>query len=651
MDKISTGNPETLSADVVAKNLEQLKTLFPEAFTEGNVDYEILKQLFGTAIDDREEKFGLYWHGKRSARHLALTPSNATLRPCFEDSVHWKTTKNLMIEGDNLEVLKLLQKSYAGKVKLIYIDPPYNTGKDFVYPDDYHDNIRNYLKLTKQVDTENRKITSNAESSGRFHTEWLNMIYPRLLLARHLLKAEGVILISIDDTEVHNLREICDEIFGNENFCGTFIWEKKKKPSFLDRNMGSVTDYIVAYAKIRSLAPAFVAGSVEDGKKYPFNNAGNPSSVLCFPPRSVKFSCQDQLIPAQDMSEGNIVTELLDDVRIMDGVNINKFRLRGEWRYSQKKIDEFFAANAEIVISKIPFRPNYINRSGEMKKTSNLLSHRMNGVPTNEDATEEMRILFGVDIMSYPKPTGLLKYLVRAISSDNDIVMDFFAGSGTTASGVMQQNIEDGLMRRYILIQLPEPLDPDNKEQKVAAGFCDQEKIPRNIAELTKEYLRRVGKEIQRQNPIFKSDLGFRAFRLDTTNIREWETKSVDLESTLQMSIERLKADRSEADILFELLLKFGFDLCTSIDERKIAGKSVYSIAGGVLMICICLDVVITTSDAEALGSGIMNWQEELAITGDVTCIFRDNAFVDDVAKINLITFLHDRGISKIRSI
>ncbi len=649
MDKIAVSDPESRSANIVPENLQTLEALFPEAFTEGKLDFEVLRQLLGAVVDESEEKYGLNWHGKRRARQLALTPSTGTLRPSPEDSVDWDTTQNLMIEGDNLEVLKLLQKSYAGKVKLIYIDPPYNTGKDFVYPDNYRDNIRNYLELTRQLDDKNRTLSSNTETSGRFHTDWLNMMYPRLLLSRNLLKPDGVLLISIDDTEVHNLRLVCDDIFGSENFCGSFVWEKKKKPSFLDRNMGSVTDYIIAYAKTRSLAPPFVAGSVEDGKKYPFNNAGNPSSVLCFPPRSVTFSCQDQQIHAQDMSEGNIVTELLDDVRIVDGVNASQFRLRGEWRYSQSKLEEFIATNAEIVISKVPFRPNYVNRSGEMKKTSNLLSHRLNGVPTNEDATQEMRTLFGMDVMSYPKPSGLIKYLVRAISSTDDIVLDFFAGSGTTANGVLQQNIEDGLMRRFMLIQLPEPLDPNNKEQQVATSFLDNEKKPRNIAELTKEYLRRAGENIRKESPMFPCDLGFRVFKLDTTNIREWEPEYDDLEMSLQLSIESVKVDRSEKDVLFELLIRLGLDLCTPIEERMVSGKRIYSIGGGVLI--ACLDVSISLADAETLGTEIVAWYESLATAGDVTCIFRDNAFVDDIAKINLTTFLRDRGISSVRSI
>ena len=647
--KIVAGDPETRSSDMVAENLEHLKSLFPNAFTDGKVDFDVLRQLLGDTVEEQEEKYGLNWHGKRQARRLALTPSAGTLRPYPDESVDWETTQNLMIEGDNLEVLKLLQKSYTNKVKLIYIDPPYNTGKDFVYSDDYRDSIRNYFELTGQVDAENRKVSSNTEASGRFHTDWLNMIYPRLMLARNLLKSEGVILISIDDTEAHNLREVCDEIFGGENFCGTFVWEKKKKPSFLDRNMGSVTDYIVAYAKNRDLAPPFVAGAVEDGKKYPFNNAGNPSSILRFPPGSVKFSCGDQLVRAQDMSEGNIKTELLDDVRIVEGINANEFRLKGEWRYSQSKVDEFVGANAEIVIKKIPFRPNYVNRSRELKKTANLLSHRVNGIPTNEDATTEMRDLFKMDIMSYPKPTGLLKYLIRAVSSGNDTVMDFFAGSGTMGAATLLQNLEDGFGRRYILVQLPEPLEPRNKEQQVAAGLCDKMQVPRSISELTKEYLRRMGKKLRKENSLFSGDFGFRVFKFDSTNFLEWKSKEEDLETMLQLSVENLKANRTETDLLFELLLKRGLDLCASIETRIIAGKMVHSIGGGVLI--ACLDKKITEMEVEELGLGIAEWSGVLASSGETTCIFCDNAFTNDVAKVNLTAILDQKGIASVRSV
>jgi adenine-specific DNA-methyltransferase len=249
MQKITADDLVAASADIVAANIEQLKALFPEAVTEGKIDFEVLKQVLGGAVEEREEKYGLNWHGKRRARQLALTPSTGTLRPCPEESVDWNTTQNLMIEGDNLEVLKLLQKSYAGKVKLIYIDPPYNTGKDFVYPDDFQDNIKNYQMLTGQIDSDGRKVTSNTETSGRFHTEWLNMMYPRLRVARNLLRQNGAIFVSIGDQEVARLRLVMDDIFGEENFIATIVWQKKQSPQNDATNVSDMHDYVVVYAK------------------------------------------------------------------------------------------------------------------------------------------------------------------------------------------------------------------------------------------------------------------------------------------------------------------------------------------------------------------------------------------------------------------
>ena len=266
MKKIGPDDPETRSADVIGENIQQLRTLFPEAFTEGRVDFDVLKQLLGGAVDERDEKYGLNWHGKRQARQLALTPSTGTLRPCPEDSVDWDTTQNLMIEGDNLEVLKLLQKSYAGKVKLIYIDPPYNTGKDFIYPDNYRDNMRNYLELTGQVDGNDRKLSSNTEASGRFHTNWLNMMYPRLKLARNLLRDDGVLVVSCDDTEANNLRALLDEVYGEERFIAQFVWKSRQ---FTDAravtNVSTDHEYLLAHAKNSGYA---VRGANRDESKF-----------------------------------------------------------------------------------------------------------------------------------------------------------------------------------------------------------------------------------------------------------------------------------------------------------------------------------------------------------------------------------------------
>ena len=649
MKKLTPEDPQTHSADVVAENVEHLRELFPEAFTEGRVDFDVLKQLLSGVLDEREEKYGLNWHGKRRARQLALTPSTGTLRPCPEESVDWDTTQNLMIEGDNLEVLKLLQKSYAGKVKLIYIDPPYNTGKDFVYPDNFRDSIHNYLEITAQVDGENGRVSSNTEASGRFHTDWLNMMFPRLKLARNLLSEDGVLLISIDEVELANLLNACPEIFGDENYCGTFVWEKKKKPSFLSANMGCVTDYIVCYARRREMSPPFTAGAVEEGKKYPFNNAGNGIQTLTFAAGSVSFSCPDQHVQAQDMSEGNIKTELLDDMEIRAGRNSTAFRLRGEWRYSQQKLDRFVEEGAELLISKIPFRPNYINRSGESKKTANLLSHRTNGVPTNEDATGEIRRLFGSDVMTYPKPSGLLRYLVESVTRDGDLVMDFFAGSGTTAHGLWLAGAQDGLQRRFILVQLPEPLHSDNTAQLPAVEFCDRLGIPRNIAELTKERLRRAAKEIKADTPLLAGDLGFRVFKLDRSNIRAWDPSPHDLEGALFDSVEHIRDGRTEQDVLYELVLKLGLALCVPMEERPIAGKSVYSIGAGTLFACMAKPLAL--NEVEELGLGITSWHDELNPAGETTVVFRDSAFVDDVAKSNLAAILEQHGMTNVRSL
>ncbi len=271
MEPLTAQDAETQSPDIVAENIEQLQTLFPEAFTEGQVDFDILKQLLGGEVDEREEKYGLNWHGKRQARHLALTPSTGTLRPCPEDSVDWDTTKNLMIEGDNLEVLKLLQKSYSGKVKLIYIDPPYNTGKDFVYRDDYRDNIKNYLELTGQIDGDNRKLSSNTESSGRFHTDWLNMMYPRLRLARNLLANDGVIAVSVNDVEASNLRKLCDDIFGEENFITQLAWKSRiSEDTRAVNGVSSDHEYVVCYS--RDEGTSFRGAEKDTGK---FSNPDN----------------------------------------------------------------------------------------------------------------------------------------------------------------------------------------------------------------------------------------------------------------------------------------------------------------------------------------------------------------------------------------
>ncbi len=628
------------SPDIVADNIERLRDIFPEVFADGSVDFDALKETLGEYVDDREERYSFTWHGKSKAKQIAQMPSSGTLLPCPEESVNWDTTKNIFIEGDNLEVLKLLQKSYHRKVKMIYIDPPYNTGNEFIYPDKYQDNLDTYLKYTGQVDDEGFKLSANSETAGRYHTNWLNMMYPRLKLARNLLRDDGVIFISIGEQEIANLKKLCDEVFGDENACGVLIWEKKKKPSFLNANMGSVTDYIVCYARHRPSSPAFTAGTVEDGKKYPFNNAGNSIQVLTFPRGSVNFLCEDQTISAQDMSSGNIVTELLDELVVKDGRNVGDFRLRGEWRYSQAKLDSFVEAGAEIIISKSPFRPNYVNRSGQAKKTANLLSYRTNDVPTNEDATEEIRQLFGADVMSYPKPAGLLKYLTRAVTSENDLVLDFFAGSGTTGHGVWKQTEDDGLSRRFILVQLPEPIQAGNAND-ASLEFCMEHGLTPTISSICIERLRRAGAKIDRAS---QSNIGFRVFKLASSNVKVWDTDFQDIDGALLGAIDNIKSDRSQEDVLYELLLKYGLDLAIPVEERSIAGKKVFVLGAGALV--VCLETGITLE----VVNGIAALKKELE-PETMRVVFKDSGFEDDVVKTNTIQVLKQAGIDDVKSL
>lgn len=362
----------------------------------------------------------LNWLGRDEALKTANKTPYRLLEEVPELGYGDKTKENMIVQGDNLEALKALLPFYAGQVKCIYIDPPYNTGSAFEH---YDDNLE--------------------------HSQWLSLVHPRLELLRDFLSEDGCIFISIDDDEGHYLKIICDEVFGRKNYCGALVWEKKKKPSFLNANMGSVTEYILAYAKNRKCSPAFLGGYTTENKKYPINNAGNSVQILTFPEESVEFNCPDGIIYPQDMSEGNIITELLDKLEIVEGRNKNAFRLKGEWRYSQKKLNEIIANKEQIIISKVPFRPNHIKQGNEPKKMKNLLSIAHYNMATYEDATEESRCLFGgTKAFDYPKPEKLIWMLINAITEPDDLVLDSFLGSGTTAA------VAHKMGRRYIGIEM-----------------------------------------------------------------------------------------------------------------------------------------------------------------------------------------------------
>ncbi len=641
MKKITINNPETRSADVVAENLERLKALFPEAFTEGpagqagKIDFEVLKQLLGGVVNERDEKYGLNWHGKRQARQLALTPSTGTLRPCPEESTDWETTKNLMIEGDNLEVLKLLQKSYAGKVKLIYIDPPYNTGKDFVYPDNYRDNIQNYLELTDQVDGENRKISSNTEASGRFHTDWLNMMYPRLVLARVLLRDDGFLFVTIDDAEVHNLRQIANNVFGEENFVANVVWEKKYTRANDAQYFSDNHDHVLVFARNKAESSlALQPRNTEQLSAYknPDDHQKGPWKATPLHAKSGKNTSQ------YTFKNGIVWSPPLGTYR----------RFSDESMAKLDKADGIWFGDDGCAT---PSRKSFLSEIKSGVTPVTIWPH--DEVGHNHEANNELKELLGQGVFSNPKPTQLVRRMLELTSSPNEefnIVLDFFAGSGTTGHAILDQNSRDGQHRRYILVQLPERIDPTTAHQKTSADFCDRLGKPRNIAELTKERLRRAAKKIKNENnPMFTGDLGFRVFKLDTSNIRAWEPDRDNLEGTLLDSIDHIKPDRSEEDILYELLLKLGHDLCVPIQTRTIAGKSVRSIGGGALI--ACLDEKIVREEVEPLALGIAEWHTQLSPAGDNTVVFRDSAFEDDVTKTNLAAILKQRGLGNVRSL
>ena len=635
MQIIDAASPLAQSADLVGGNIEQLKALFPELITEGpkgvSVNVDVLKALVGDqTATDADEKYGLNWHGKRRARELALTPSTGTLRPCPDESVDWETTQNLMIEGDNLEVLKLLQKSYAGKVKLIYIDPPYNTGKDFVYPDNFQDNIKIYLELTGQIEG-GQKISSNTEASGRFHTDWLNMMYPRLKLARNLLRDNGFIFISIDDGEVENLRRLCDDVFGEENFIAQLVWKSRvSEDTRAKTGVSTDHEYIVCYSRGGQVA---LRGSEKDVEKF-----SNPDNDPRGPWRSADLTGL-----ATKESRPNLHYDLINP---KTGINYG-CPPKG-WRYEKSTMSQKITEGRILFPANGDGRPRHKLFLNEMRSLYKNMSSVITECST-ADGTRDVNSLLGPGVFSFPKPTGLVASIIEQATEAEDIILDFFSGSGTSGHATLLRNAAASSNRRFVLVQLPEPLDPESADQKVAAGFCDKLGKPRTIAELTKERLRRAAAKVKVDNPLFSGDIGFRVFKLDHSNIRAWNPNPADLEATLFEHQDHLLDGRSESDVLYELLLKLGLDLCVPIERRNIAGREVHSVGGGVLLACLAEQ--ITAKQVEPLAQGIVAWHKELSPAGDTTCVFRDSAFENDVAKTNLAAILEQHGIQNVRSL
>lgn len=582
---------------MIGSNIEKIQQLFPNCVTERlgkdgkpelAIDFEKLQaELSNEIIGEGEERYQFTWPEKRAANRLANTPTTMTLRPCREESVNFDHTQNLYIEGDNLDVLKALRETYLGKVKMIYIDPPYNTGNDFVYNDDFAQSRDEFEETSGLFDEEGNQtidpMQRNTESNGRFHTDWLNMIYPRLKVARDLLSDDGVIFISIDDNEVENLKKIGNEIFGESNFVGQWNWFKSATPPNLSYKIKKNIEYIIAYEKhkdnIRYSGLQKVSSSSD-----PFTKPQNSLKVLTFPAGSIQTNLKDGVYSKGIYGTDKFPNELLNDLIVENGTNSNAVSFRNKFIWVQSTLDENLKQKLKVYLSK-SLVLSYKRAEYNPECPPNLIDQNVQ-VSTTEQAGYDLNSLFDkISVFDYPKPVSLLTYLLRFKNDPSSIVLDFFSGSATTAHAVMQLNAEDGGNRKFIMVQLPEKTDEQSEAYK--AGYP-------NICEIGKERIRRAGQKIKEENKdkegIEKLDTGFRVLKLDSSNMEE--VYYTPQEFTMQsLFSENVKADRTGEDLLFQVMLDLGIELSAKIETRQIAGKTVHLVDDNYLVACFDRDV------------------------------------------------------------
>lgn len=577
------------SSNGVEDNITKIAQLFPDCVTEtvdkrsGQpkhlIDFEKLKQnLSDSVMSERAERYQFTWPDKSKAILLANSPINATLRPCREDSVDFDNTQNLYIEGDNLDVLKCLKETYLHKVKMIYIDPPYNTGNDFVYEDDFAQSSEEYLANSGQFDKQGNRMFTNAESNGRFHTDWLNMIYPRLKVARDLLTDDGVIFISIDDNEVENLRKVCDEVFGEQNFVDCLHWKKKKQPSFLAKHTAKVMEYVIVYAKNTFKLEKLSVEKVSDSNKKVININNKVSSRIFKPGVRVKSEEQTGIIKAGVYTGRSMDVEYKNDIYYENGRTTNEVEVVSKFSDSQSNIDTFIQKDLLYITKNFLLRRDVGEEAAEKRKSiTDLL---LNDYGDNQESDKEFLELFDKKYFDYTKPIKLIYNLVKSNFTEEGIILDFFSGSATTAHAVMLLNSEDGGNRKFIMVQLPEKTE--EKSEAFKAGY-------KNICEIGKERIRRAGKKIKEESPLTTQDLdtGFRVLKLDSTNMQDIYYSPKDItQADLFSQVDNVKPDRTGEDLLFQVMLELGATLDSKIETTTVAGKTIYNVAEGYLVAC-----------------------------------------------------------------
>lgn len=600
------------SLDLVSENIKKIAELFPNCVTETAngmaVDFDLLKQeLKKDIVEGNKERYRLEWPGKKEAIVTANIPTTKTLRPVREESVDFDNTENLYIEGDNLEVLKLLQESYLGKIKMIYIDPPYNTGKDFVYKDNFTQDNEEHKEESGFVDEYNRRLVVNPDSSGRYHSDWLTMMYPRLKLARNLLTDDGIIFISIDDNEVHNLRKLCDEVFGDGNFIANLVRKRRDSQANLSKNISPIHEYICTYSKnsgdvLNKISPDLN----EEDYKNPDNDPRGP--YVTMPCTNKGGSEYEVLLP-----NGRSITD--------------------EWRFKKETFDKLISENKIVIPKGGEGKPRYKLFLSEKLDSGVLANTWLDQLPSNQEGTREIKTIFGELLFDTPKPTGLIKFLIKLAAKKDSVILDFFSGSSAAAHAVMELNSEDGGNRKFIMVQVPEITD--EKSDAYKEGY-------KNICEIGKERIRRAGSQIKTEikskinrksteikfesttELITNIDLGFRVYRLDESNLKDVYYRPQDFkQDQLEAFADNIKPDRTADDLLAQIMLDWGLQLSLKIEQLTIGKKQVFKVAENSLLACFDSDL----NEAFA---------KEIAKLKPLRVVFKDSSFEGNSAKENV---------------